>query len=378
MGLNDLVSETTLKQIACKVSGDKATTVLSWSHEPIDEGLSGASVYRLWYQTLAKSTVELWSLILKVVGPASGSQSPADTNYWKREVLLYQSGLLADLPPTLVAPRCFEVTAHPGDTFCLWLEDMDAAIDGDWSLEQYGEVACHLGQFNGMYLCGHPLPRQDWLKVPDLRRQLQLAEQGISQLSHLSHNPLFTDLLVDDRAGRIRKLWPKRESLLAALDRLPQTFCHGDASRRNLIRRTTKEREQTIALDWGSAGLGIIGEELVSLFASTLKFVMVDTEHLFEMDDQIFAGYMRGLREAGWDGDERIVRFGFTAQAALSAGVADPARKLPSVARRAAALPPDVEPPQLLDAGGPTQAAAVGHYLLNLGDEALPLLDDLP
>ena len=36
-----------------------------------------------------------------------------------------------------------------------------------------------------------------------------------------------------------------------------------------------------------------------------------------DLDAACFAGYVTGLREAGWAGDERVVRLGFTAAAAL-------------------------------------------------------------
>jgi hypothetical protein len=36
-----------------------------------------------------------------------------------------------------------------------------------------------------------------------------------------------------------------------------------------------------------------------------------------ELDAACFAGYVVGLREAGWAGDERLVRLGFTSAAAL-------------------------------------------------------------
>lgn len=90
----------------------------------------------------------------------------------------------------------------------------------------------------------------------------------------------------------------------------------------------------------------------------------------------IFAGYLAGLRAAGWQGDERLARFGFTANAALKVGIADPAIKLPTSARRAATLPPGAEPPRLLSPGGYTQAAAKQRHLLAMGDEACRLLDN--
>jgi len=103
----------------------------------------------------------------------------------------------------------------------------------------------------------------------------------------------------------------------------------------------------------------------------------VPLERIAELDALIFAGYIAGLREAGWQGDEQLVRFGFTALAALKAGVAGPAPKIPQVARRAAALPPDAEPPRLLSPGGYPQAAARAHHLLTMGEEALQLLNTI-
>jgi len=42
---------------------------------------------------------------------------------WNREVLTYESGLLAALPAGLVAPRCFDVREHAGLVW-LWLEEV--------------------------------------------------------------------------------------------------------------------------------------------------------------------------------------------------------------------------------------------------------------
>ncbi len=72
-----------------------------------------------------------WSLILEVLGrtAGAGSDAPRDWNYWKREVLVYQSGLLAGLPQGLSAPRCFGVSAQADDEYWIWLEDLGAPAD---------------------------------------------------------------------------------------------------------------------------------------------------------------------------------------------------------------------------------------------------------
>lgn len=369
------VTAVTLRPLVRSALDDETATVVDWFYQPLAGGFSGSAVYRFQGQAQTSSGVTGWSLILKVINPASGGSAPADFDYWQREMLLYQSGLLADLPMDLVAPRCFAIVDYPEEEIWLWLEDMGAA-DEEWPLAQYGVAARHVGQFNGAYLVGTPLPQQSWLRIVDVRQRLAQAEPGIAALPQLRDHPLFAELLAGDRVERILHLWTERERLRAGLDRLPRTFCHRDAFRRNLIaRRGPDGRAQTVALDWGMAGLGLLGEELVPLFTATLSFVAVAIERIPELEDLLFSGYLAGLRDAGWQGDERLVRFGFTALAALKAGVADPAIKLPNVAQRAAALPPGAEPPRLLSPGGYPQAIARADHLLTMGEEALQLVD---
>lgn len=357
---------------------DETATVVTWTAQPLDGGFSGAAVYRVQGRAQLVHQLTPWSFILKILSPATGGQAPTDFDYWQREALLYQSGLLADLPPDLVAPHCFAVVDMGDDTRWLWLEDMGEATEVAWPLQQYGLAARHLGQFNGAYLVGRPLPQAPWLRATDVGQRLTLAEPGIHALPQLRHHPLFAELLAGDRVERMVHLWAERARLLAGLARLPQTLCHRDAFRHNLLaRHDAKGRAQTVALDWGMAGLGVLGEELVPLFAATLSFVAVPLDRIPELDALIFAGYVAGLRDAGWQGDERLARFGFAASAALKAGLADPAVRLPNVARRAAALPPGAEPPRLLSPGGYPQANARADHLLAMGDEALRILDEL-
>lgn len=373
-----MINSTILQPIVRRVVEDETAVVLDWSVRALDGGFSGSTVQRVQGQAQTTTGLQSWSLICKVISPQTGSAQPTAWDYWQREALVYQSGMLAELPVDLVAPRCFAITEQPGDELWLWLEDMGATEDDEWPLERYGLAARQFGQFNGAYLTGRPLPSESWWGSPDVRQRLALAEAGIHELPHLRHHPLFAELLAGDRVERILHLWAERERLLAGLDRLPQTLCHRDAFRRNLMaRQSADSHDQTVLLDWAATGLGALGEELAPLFATTLSFVAVPLARIAELDTLIFAGYITGLREAGWQGDERLARFGFTAVAALKAGVAGPATKMPNVARRAAALPPDAEPPRLLSPGGYPQAAARAHHLLTMGEEALQLLNTI-
>jgi Phosphotransferase enzyme family len=116
----------------------------------------------------------------------------------------------------------------------------------------------------------------------------------------------------------LRGLWAERETFLSVLDRLPQTICHHDAFRRNLFaQRRADGEEQTVAIDWAFAGIGALGAELTPLVQGSLGFFEVRDCAPRELTEATLTAYVTGMREAGWGGDERLVRLGFLATAAL-------------------------------------------------------------
>lgn len=119
-------------------------------------------------------------------------------------------------------------------------------------------------------------------------------------------------------SDEILRLWASHDALLATLDQLPRTFCQLDAYRPNLfLRRGAKGADQTVAIDWVFAGIGAIGEEIANLLAASLIWFEYDAAAARSLDEAVFAGYLDGLREAGWQGDPRLVRLGYTAACAL-------------------------------------------------------------
>ena len=114
------------------------------------------------------------------------------------------------------------------------------------------------------------------------------------------------------------RLWDERETFFNAIESLPQTICHNDAFRRNLFAgRSADGLIQTIAIDWTYLGWGAVGEEIASLVVGTLSFNEVDWSQAVELSETAVEMYLDGLRDAGWRGDPRTVRLGFTAGVAM-------------------------------------------------------------
>jgi hypothetical protein len=78
---------------------------------------------------------------------------------------------------------------------------------------------------------------------------------------------------------------------------------------------------QTVAVDWSFTGVGAIGEELAPLILGSLAFFEIEPDEVLALEGVVLAGYVDGLRDAGWHGDERLAHVGYLAAAALRYGL---------------------------------------------------------
>jgi hypothetical protein len=209
-----------------KVLQRQGVGLQTWSYEALDGGFGRFAGVLGIYRFQGTATVDggaqgevlPWSLVLKVQGCIPGSEAspdPSAWNYWKREALAYRSGLLAELPRGIAAPRCLGHEEPAGDEAWLWLEFVAEESERVWPIEQFAAAARDLGRFNGAYLAGRPLPQQPWLTRP---------EQGVQTLALIE--PCFTDLpawcrvpdaqrvLPAATTERMAAVWEQRQTLL--------------------------------------------------------------------------------------------------------------------------------------------------------------------
>jgi hypothetical protein len=303
------VDTTVLTLVVRKAIGDDGFAVTDWTCRQVFGGRASTTVgiYR-FTGTRRGAQSSVWSVILKVIGRAGGSDIPSHTSYWCREPLILRSGLLDRLPPGLRAPHCLQIDQSPDGTW-VWLEDVQATLEQPWPLDRFALTARHLGTFNGEYLTRRPLPDYPWLNRGLLRSYLDRYERELPMLARLVDHPLVKRGWTGNTLARVRRLWDDRHTLLAALERLPRTFCHLDATDQNLL----AVGDDTVALDWAWAGIGAIGEELAVLLRSLSR----GSVSYAAFDSALFENYLAGLRASGWTGDEHLVRLGYTATVAL-------------------------------------------------------------
>jgi hypothetical protein len=324
----------TLTPLVRAILDHGAAEVMNWEVIPIVQGrASPAAVYRIAGNAQTKDGVLPWSLVLKESNPPTAStvgdkpsNDPKSWWYWKRELLLYQSGLFAELPEGFVTPQVYCIEDEP-EFNRIWMEDVREDVGAIWPLQHYGHVAQHFGRFNGLYLAQRPIPPWPWL-MPDLIA-FRVGKAEWADFAH--HYPTLreTNLLVqrgwtDDLFAAFDRIWHEREHFLQVLANLPQTLLHNDAGRKNLFaRRHPAASFETVVLDWGATGMGAIGEDLATIVAQPVWwFNGVRPEELPELDAIAFPAYVQGLRDVGWQGNPALARLGYTLHMVLHHGLA--------------------------------------------------------
>ena len=229
---------------------------------------------------------------------------------------------------------------------------------------------------------GHPLPDFPWLSQHWVRGWLGFYETSGRQILELLQNdhfwqhPVLRHAFSDSITADVLKLWKNQDQLLSTLNRLPRTFCHLDAYRPNLfLRRDSPGSTQTVAVDWAFTGIAAVGEEIANLLAASLIWLEAEAREAKELDEAVFGGYLHGLQEAGWQGDPRLARLGYTTACAARWGVVGLwwIQSLGDAVREAELETHWNRPLQVLA----SQWGKTIMYLLGLAEEAYQLQQDL-
>ena len=367
-----------LQEIVRQVLGEPGATLGAWEITPLLGGMGAFNAARAL--CLVQGTAQMdgteqpWSVVLKGFAPVAERHDPAHFDYWKREWLLYDSGFLDALPPGLSAPRCYGTDRTDDGARWLWLEYVREEGERRWSPAHWVRAARGLGRFNGAYAAGRPLPRVPWLGGQRLRTWVERHEPLVARIAVAPDNPAVAHWWPRPVVAEILRLWAERDRFYAALEQLPQAFGHGDAIRRNLLaRRGASGEEEIVGIDWEFAGQYAVGEEIGQTLSVASAFFDVDPHDLPALDEALFASYLGGLRDAGWRGDPRPVRFACAAHAALRNGFNAVGASVPSEAQRAMALQNYGHTGEALA----ERRAAVRPFLLARADEARALLATL-
>ena len=261
-----------------------------------------------------------WSIVLKIIqNPANVGATNmgegddlAHWNYWRREPLVYQSGLLEGLPAGLSAPHFYGAFELPGGIIWLWLEDIPDPPGAAWTLDRYARVARCLGELNGSHIEAEKLPAYPWLS----RHQSRQWVANLPQWQSLPwEHPLVLSRYPQPKENLFLRMLTEIERFLDRLEHLPQSLVHGDTYPTNFKLRG----DEIVILDWALTGLAPYGDDLGQLvFGAQTNLPDIQPE---EVDRVLFNSYLAGLHQGGCDADPRLVRLGYTTSAAIRVGL---------------------------------------------------------
>jgi hypothetical protein len=231
----------------------------------------------------------------------AASEDPRAWSYWRREELVYATGLPARLG--LDAPALLGVERH-GDELHLLLEDVAGRTGADLTLDDLARAARDLGRAQAGVAVDEP-----WLSRGFLRDYpaSKPVDHALLDDEHAWAHPLIAEHLSPD--VRREALWVRDElePLHALMAGLPRAVCHLDAWPHNLIARPGGS---VAFVDWSFCGDGAVGEDVGNLVPDSVFDRLFEAERLDELDAAATAAYLEGLREGGFAGDERLVRLG--------------------------------------------------------------------
>lgn len=245
------------------------------------------------------------SLVVKIVRHGTDAtpdqlwQSGADVshrNYWKREWLGFDSGLLASLPGRLRAPRPALTVEHADGDCWIWMEDVSGRTGSSLRLDDYAAIARALGSTQGAFASGAvALPNQPWLSRDWLSGWVDLCASFVAATRD---DTRWTDKRLDalrPLRSRLLALWSRRDELLAIAAEAPQTLGHWDFWPANII----VTDEDVVAIDWSQLGIGAVCHDLDQLTLDTVWMQVRPDESLDVLDNIVLTSYAEGLRDAG-------------------------------------------------------------------------------
>jgi hypothetical protein len=390
-----------LAPVVKKALRDDHAWPLTWEFDALDWTGNPATVglFRLAGIARTSGGGEVpWTVVLKVVADVDltgdplvdrYTHEPEGINYWKREALAFNSGLLIDWPGPLVPVHCYGVEEVSKSQAWIWLEAREGAgPHALWTIEQLASAAYDFGA----------LAAQWRSKLPDVRQYPWLAQRWLRGWVALVRTYAVDHFLEHDGCGngsavepfldggtrrRIAELISDSDDLLTGFDSLPVTLAHHDPQWGNLFAAAPDESPaRTVAIDWGFFGLAPIGSDLGLHIGQNIMSWGIDQRRAAEHDQASTAAYISGLQDYGWNGDVDSVTFARATAAALNAGTwlaMEVSWLCPDMAERFgsdnAAWPTRIAAKQGISTTTVVERWASGfNYVLDLANEARQLL----
>jgi hypothetical protein len=274
---------------------------------------------------------------------------------WRQELAIWDEPFAGRLPKNLRVPRLYRLTDLGDDRLLIWMENVDAIGDAEWTDDHFARAAFALGGLTARRMDAETLDATGTVKGWGLRMYVEgrvyhdaiprLHDDALWQHPHLAGG--------DSVRSTLRKLTGLCEGILQRLDDLPQALPHGDASPQNLLVPRSAPGE-FVAIDVSFQHPLAVGFDLGQLLIGLVHAGHLDPDRLPEIHARILPAFIEGLAAAGAAIDPDEVHYGYVGSLLLRAGFT-------------------AIPYELLDAPGPAdlfrQRLRLAEFIAGLGVE---------
>jgi len=239
---------------------------------------------------------------------------PRRWTYWCRESLAYQHRLAGEYDGSGIrAPGCLGVHVD-GSEAVLLLEWITGEPGEAWPVPSYGPAAEALGRAQAPFLLGRPVPPFPWLSKRFLREyssEKRVTWELLDEDEAWAH-PLVAQTFPAGLRAAVLFVHAHSQRLYQISESLPRTLCHLDFWPKNLFQVAGREN---VLIDWSFAGDGAVGEDAGNLVPDAVFDHFVPADQMPRLEKEVYEGYLRGLRAAGWHDDARLVQLGMWSSA---------------------------------------------------------------
>jgi hypothetical protein len=242
---------------------------------------------------------------------------------WDQELSAWDEPFAGHLPPSLRVPVLYRCTDLGDDRMLLWMEDVDALDQTQWTVATFAAAAYALGGLAARRSTPEILATSAWPAGYGLRRYAE------GRLEHTAANQLADDALwrhpyvldaVDPRLrDDMRRLVAAVPGIVDRLDALPQALPHGDASPQNLL--ALKEApDRFVAIDVAFQHPYAFGFDLGQLLVGLAHAGCLPVSALPEIHEALVPAFVAGARDGGSDVSPDDVRLGYVGCLAIRSG----------------------------------------------------------
>ncbi len=327
---------TTLTELARAATGDPGAVPLDAWAEPVDYPFGTPSTAGL---DRLKGTARLsggetaeWSVFVKrlqsvrwwsglSVVPEPMRAGFIATMPWRLEVAVHRSGIADLLPDGMRLPAAYRIDETPDDRATVWMEDV-VETERPWDLDRFAHAALLLGRLAARrqpHQVGPLLPRPGvttpghGLRYYAGGRVQRVAVRALAADETWRH-PLLSAAVCATGDHLLRAdllaLAERLPAVLDALDRLPQTYQHGDASTQNLL-VPAAEPDTFVVIDWGFDCPQAAGFDLGQLLIGLGHAGVLEPEALRVVHGVITDAFTEGLNASGTIATAAQVRLGY-------------------------------------------------------------------